>query len=140
MSGVNKDNLGRHEIYVNAGYIDGKYLGRITTSKDLGCASRYKSKVMIKFSNGDVKEFIHIGKTDCRNTSISFLLAPKEVLKLPKEEYFIYQEEVLQYISSNQIEQIRIIGTEKTQDFKLKKPEVFIKSLRCIQSQLSEGL
>lgn len=89
----------------------------LLVSADVGCVSPGKSKLYIKFSDGEVLELTHQGKIDCKSV-VTFLAGING------------DRELLQ---SKSVAKARLSGTERSVEFDFKDPEYLKKGLRCVE-------
>jgi hypothetical protein len=89
----------------------------VLVSADVGCVSPGKTKLYIKFVDGEVLELTHQGAIDCKSV-VTFLSGINGDMEL---------------LSSKNVAKARLSGTERYVDFNFKDAEYFKKALTCLR-------
>lgn len=103
---------------------------------DLGCIKQNKSKVIIKFQDGQVYEFCHIDEDVCDgNLRFFSMVVPGDVSQLKNSEIQLLQDEMVQRLKETPIEALRIRGTEFYTDVQLTKvgKTFFVTHMSCLE-------
>lgn len=89
----------------------------LTIRADIGCTNT-RSTFLIKFADGSILTFKHLGKIDCGDQA-------KFMSLIPTSE--------IERLKTQKIVKVRIQGTEGYLDFELKDPNYFKSALDCIK-------
>lgn len=131
---IGKTNTGR-KVFASLGKVgETAFVTFKANGIDLGCLSENRSKALLKFQDGKVREFTYRGKTDCgEDVSFLMLLITDELIKGAKEVGPV-QAETIGILKANALDQIRLRGTEFYTDIELSEEgkNYFTSYLSCI--------